>query len=114
MSDVREPGAPARRLSGLASPASRAAGGTGHVGPGVSLNRTVRLRFTRQLHFRAAVTAYSACQWKNRYPGTTGVDIVRASILAAVPETNGGEPETLHSLQYDHIRMRLPTVGLRH
>jgi hypothetical protein len=41
-----------------------------------------------------------------------GVDIVRASILAAVPETNGGEPETRYSCQYDHIRMRLPTVGL--
>jgi hypothetical protein len=41
-----------------------------------------------------------------------GVDIVEASILAAVPEIDGEEPETLHSWQYDHIRMRLPTVGL--
>jgi hypothetical protein len=82
-------------------------------------------RFKWQMHALAAALGWTTTKVRFRVPAAEnatgfhfeiqappGVDIVQASILAAVPETNGGEPETLHPWQYDHIRMRLPTVGL--
>lgn len=82
-------------------------------------------RFQWQMHALAAAMGWTTTKVRFRVPAAEnatgfhfeiqappGVDIVQASILAAVPETNGSEPETLHPWQYDHIRMRLPTVGL--
>ena len=81
--------------------------------------------FKRDMH--ALATAMGWATTKVRFPvpaaenatsfhfeiqAPPGVDIVEASILAAVPEIDGGESKTLDLWQYDHIRMRLPTVGL--
>lgn len=81
--------------------------------------------FKWQMHALAVAMGWTTTKVRFRVPAAEnatgfhfeiqappGVDIVEASILAAVPETNGGEPETLHPWQYDHVRMRLPTVGL--
>ncbi|MGD0554303.1 MAG: hypothetical protein ABSA93_04905, partial [Streptosporangiaceae bacterium] len=82
-------------------------------------------RFKWQLHALAAAMGWTTTKVRFRVPAAEnatgfhfeiqapqGVDIVEASILAAVPETIGGEPEPLRPWQYDHIRRRLPTVGL--
>jgi hypothetical protein len=66
---------------------------------------------TTKVRFRVPA-AENATSFHFQIQAPPGVDIVEASILAAVPEVDGGEPEPLHSWQYDHIRMRLPTVGL--
>ena len=66
---------------------------------------------TTKVRFRVPA-AENATSFHFEIQAPPGVDIVEASILAAVPEINGEEPETLHSWQYDHVRMRLPTVGL--
>ena len=66
---------------------------------------------TTKVRFRVPA-AENATSFHFEIQAPPGVDIVEASILAAVPEIDGQEPETLHSWQYDHIRMRLPTVGL--
>jgi hypothetical protein len=66
---------------------------------------------TTKVRFRVPA-AENATGFHFEIQAPPGLDIVEASILAAVPETNGGKQETLHSWQYDHIRMRLPTVGL--
>jgi hypothetical protein len=41
-----------------------------------------------------------------------GVDIVEASLLAGVPDENNDETEHASRLSFDHIRLRLPIVGL--
>jgi hypothetical protein len=82
-------------------------------------------RFKWQMYALAAAMGWTTTKVRFRVPAAEnatgfhfeiqappGVDIVEASILAAVPETSGEEAESLHPWQYDHIRMRLPTVGL--
>ena len=66
---------------------------------------------TTKVRFRVPA-AENATSFHFQIQAPPGVDIVEASILAAVPETDGVEPEALSSWQYDHIRKRLPTVGL--
>jgi hypothetical protein len=65
---------------------------------------------TTKVRFRVPA-AENATSFHFEIQAPPGVDIVEASILAAVPEANR-EPENLDPWQYDHIRMRLPTVGL--
>jgi len=85
----------------------------------------IRRRSKWQMYALAAAMGWTTTKVRFRVPAAEnatgfhfeiqappGVDIVQASILAAVPEADGSEPETLHPWQFDHIRMRLPTVGL--
>lgn len=41
-----------------------------------------------------------------------GVDIVEASVLAGLPDEDNGDPALAQRPSFDHVRMRLPTVGL--
>ena len=66
---------------------------------------------TTKVRFRVPA-AENAASFHFEIQAPPGVDIVQASILAAVPEKGGGEREGLRAWQFDHIRMRLPTVGL--
>jgi hypothetical protein len=81
--------------------------------------------FKRDMHTLAAAMGWATTKVRFPVPAAEnatsfhfeiqappGVDIVEASIIAAVPEIEGGKSKTLNLWQYDHIRMRLPTVGL--
>ena len=66
---------------------------------------------TTKVRFRVPA-AENATSFHFEIQAPPGVDIVEASIVAAVPDIDDGEPQELPLWQYDHIRMRLPTVGL--
>jgi hypothetical protein len=66
---------------------------------------------TTKVRFRVPA-AENATSFHFEIQAPPGVDIVEASIVAAVPDIDDGEPQELLPWQYDHIRMRLPTVGL--
>lgn len=66
---------------------------------------------TTKIRFRVPA-AENAASFHFEIDAPPGVDIVQASIVAAVPEKDGHESEGLRAWQFDHIRMRLPTVGL--
>ncbi len=66
---------------------------------------------TTKVRFRVPA-AENAASFHFEIEAPPGVDIVQASILAAVPDKDRGKPQALRAWQFDHIRMRLPTVGL--
>jgi hypothetical protein len=66
---------------------------------------------TTKVRFRVPA-AENAASFHFEIEAPLGVDIVQASIVAAVPEKAGSKSGSLRAWQFDHIRMRLPTVGL--